>query len=515
MATSQSAWDKLLQQILGGVGTALGNGLGGLGGTIGNGMANWLGGLFGGNGVANYPGSQWDSKAVDLYTDLFGRAKGLENPNFTTTNLTPAEVNYFSNLVNANVTSPDMSVGNLQQNLIGQLENWDPSMLGDPSKVLDNDTLKAILSGNLDTLNKRSKEGFDETDRMMNSEILQEAAKQSSRMGDAITQNAQERGIAGGGQEFAQRMAAAQGAAEQGQSAGLQLANEARNRKDSALSQANALGTQMRGQDVDISRANADFTNQFLQSNVAAQNAAKQWNAATNNDRTVQNTNIGNAQNQNQWAAQNDANKFNTANKFDASKFNAQNQNDTNRWNAETSNAQNLQNTNTKNQFAVDNRTNAFDVAKANYEGKANNFDNVLKSGAALGQQYGNMAATQSNQAMAMAANANAQNQTGGAGGSGNVFGDILGSIWDIFFEDGGQTPEGQPYVVGEKGPEWGVNTPDGTMIAPMRTGDFVTDFMAMQQDPAAQQNTQQSRSMNRDKNYYFPPKYDFTKRLK
>lgn len=617
----------------------------------------------------------------------------------------------------------------MEQISLAKAKGYDPqqyaaTLLGDPKLVQDNPGLRDMLVGNMDTLQERAKTGFDQTDRMANNEVMQETAKQATRMGNAITEDAQARGVAGGGQELANRLMAAQGAAEKSSADSLGLLKEARDRKDKALTDASALGTTIRNTDVDISKANATFANQFMMANQDADNKAKadntaavnqaaQWNAgqendfakaqaqldatkaaadqnakntalkdnqdlafntakanadlaqetekfnvdsankaaewnaaqenerlkanmdATNqasqwntgqknaaaqwntgeankagmfnteqeNDRIRDNVNIGNTEKTSNWTAANEAgkwnseaafkaatdnanrqvetDKFNVGSKLEADKFNATNLQDINKFNTTNQNAQSRDNTNILNDFLTGNRDFNFNVDQANFNGRSNNLSQLIAAGDGLARAYGAAGATAAQRAAANQANQQygtggtsngsgggifssllggllgggssggstsynpnlsgaakysqgyntgssdpwggmrtpTQTSTGGGlfSGIGNVLGSIGNGIKGLFgFEDGGMTPHGQPFVVGEEGPEWGINTDQGTMIAPMNTGHFETDMLMMNRDPFAggkPVNANKVQQRLGEKNYSFAPKYNFTGR--
>lgn len=101
---------------------------------------------------------------------------------------------------------------------------------------------------------------------------------------DAAIQNAQMRGVAGGGQEFAMREQAAQEAAQRAQEAGLARAQAAAQQRAQYL---NAYANQAAGardQDYRTNAGNADVINRFNMANTQGRNQANQANVNAKNN---------------------------------------------------------------------------------------------------------------------------------------------------------------------------------------------------------------------------------------
>lgn len=141
-------------------------------------------------------------------------------------------------------------------------------------------------------------------------------ANQISNSGTAAAlQNAQARGVAGSGLEFALREQAGQDAATRAQQAGLdQAAASAQQRALYNQAFGNAT-SQMRAQDLQPQMANANILNQFAQYNTGAQNQAQQYNLQNAQDVANQNTTQANYAQQynNQMAQQNFQNQMQKA----------------------------------------------------------------------------------------------------------------------------------------------------------------------------------------------------------
>lgn len=116
------------------------------------------------------------------------------------------------------------------------------------------------------------------------------AGEQTARAGrDAVLQDAQARGVAGGGLEFAMKEIANQGGAERAQEAGLQqAADSARQRAMYQQAYGSALDS-VRGQDLRANSANADIINQFNKANTAQRNQVSMGNTDLRNNAQMTN----------------------------------------------------------------------------------------------------------------------------------------------------------------------------------------------------------------------------------
>jgi hypothetical protein len=101
---------------------------------------------------------------------------------------------------------------------------------------------------------------------------------------ESALQNAQARGVAGGGMEFAMREMANQAGAQKAQEAALQQASDAARQK-ALYNQAYLTGTsQMRDQDYRTNAANTNIVNQFNQANTSARNQTANSNVDLRNN---------------------------------------------------------------------------------------------------------------------------------------------------------------------------------------------------------------------------------------
>lgn len=106
---------------------------------------------------------------------------------------------------------------------------------------------------------------------------------------EAITQNAQERGVGGSGLEFLAKLKSQQGSADRVSDRDTQVSADAENRALQSLIDAGTLGGNMRGQEFNeqsriaeakdaLSKFNAQNTNQFNMYNTGARNDAQRMN---------------------------------------------------------------------------------------------------------------------------------------------------------------------------------------------------------------------------------------------
>jgi hypothetical protein len=116
---------------------------------------------------------------------------------------------------------------------------------------------------------------------------------QANRAG--VQENAQERGVAGGGQELLGQLLGDQGAATTANQGALQAGANNAQLALSALSQEGSLGGQLQGQAQQSAQAQAQAAQQIAQYNSQLQSAANQYN--TQNANQAQQMNLANAQN--------------------------------------------------------------------------------------------------------------------------------------------------------------------------------------------------------------------------
>ena len=158
--------------------------------------------------------------------------------------------------------------------------------------IQDNPSLKADQAANLNQLKSLSETGLSDVDQAAFEKARQLGNQVAQGQSQAAIQDAQNRGVAGSGLEFAMREAAAQNGATRAQDAGLQQAASAAQQR--ALYN-KAFGDQLaavRAQDLGANSANAGIINQFNQANTNTKNQAQAANQAN-----IQNTR---ALNQNQ-----------------------------------------------------------------------------------------------------------------------------------------------------------------------------------------------------------------------
>jgi hypothetical protein len=127
---------------------------------------------------------------------------------------------------------------------------------------------------------------------LANYEAMNRAGQMAKARDAALMQNAQSRGVAGSGLEFAMRQQAGQEAANRAQSGTMQAAmNAALERLKGNESYQRGMAD-FRGQEMDQSARNADIINRFNQYNTGQRNAIRQANVGMRN--AAQQTNIGN-----------------------------------------------------------------------------------------------------------------------------------------------------------------------------------------------------------------------------
>lgn len=118
-------------------------------------------------------------------------------------------------------------------------------------------------------------------------------AMQAARAG--IEQNAQERGVAGGGQEFLDKLMNEQNNAQTANTGAINAGANNAQLALNAISQQGQLGGQLQGQANQMSQAQADAASQIAQYNSQLQSQANQYN--TQNANQAQQMNLANAQN--------------------------------------------------------------------------------------------------------------------------------------------------------------------------------------------------------------------------
>src|SRR4051812_36244203 len=155
--------------------------------------------------------------------------------------------------------------------------------------ISDDPRLKSYQMDNLAKLAGLADTGLSDADQLGYLKAKAAGHQLAKSGNDAAIQNAQARGVAGGGLEFALREMANQDGANRAQEAGLQqAADSARQRALYQQAYGNEL-SQVRGQDFSNNAANANIINQFNQMNTQARNQAQQLN--NSNRQQLQNAN--------------------------------------------------------------------------------------------------------------------------------------------------------------------------------------------------------------------------------
>jgi hypothetical protein len=187
------------------------------------------------------------------------------------------------------------------QNLsLPELKDYSPEMLqyiGDynPEEakyqtVSEDPAMRSMQMNALNRLSGLAEDGLSAVDEA-GFENARQLGAQTLRSGtESALANAQARGVAGSGLEFAMREQAAQNAAQQSQNAALEQASaSAKQRALYNEAFGNAAGN-LRSQDFNVANNNADIINRFNQYNTGAANQAQQYNLGQRQD--VSNTNV-------------------------------------------------------------------------------------------------------------------------------------------------------------------------------------------------------------------------------
>lgn len=156
-----------------------------------------------------------------------------------------------------------------------QAMNQDPSLV---NKIQEDPSLKTAQMGALQSLSQRGQTGFTAADIAALNQARTQANSDVSGQVGAIRQNMAARGMAGGGNELAMSLNAAQAGGNRESQAGLQQAGTASQNALQAMTQAGALGGQIRGQDFSVAQQKA-----------AAQDAVNQFNAQNAMQRQARN----------------------------------------------------------------------------------------------------------------------------------------------------------------------------------------------------------------------------------
>jgi hypothetical protein len=139
--------------------------------------------------------------------------------------------------------------------------------------VAEDPMLKSKQMGNLNRLEQLANQGLSAEDEAGFAQARDIGAQQARSGTQAALANAEARGVAGGGLEFAMREMANQGGAQRSQAAGLeQAAAGARQRALQAQAYQSALG-QNRDQDYRANSANTNIVNDFNSKNTQQRNS--------------------------------------------------------------------------------------------------------------------------------------------------------------------------------------------------------------------------------------------------
>jgi len=158
--------------------------------------------------------------------------------------------------------------------------------------IAEDPMLKSKQQGSLKMLEQLANQGLSAEDEAGFAQARDMGAQQARSGTQAAIANAEARGVAGGGMEFAMREMANQGGAQRSQAAGLeQAAAAARQRALAAQAYQSALGQQRDG-DYRANSANTNIVNQFNQANTNQRNAVGQANTDARNGAFQYNQNL-------------------------------------------------------------------------------------------------------------------------------------------------------------------------------------------------------------------------------
>lgn len=188
-----------------------------------------------------------------------------------------------------------------------QLEQQISAGVSKVSQIQEDANLRKAQTGALNLLQERAKTGLNPEDRAAMNELRNQVATDMKGRLGSIQQNMASRGLAGGGSELAQELAAAE-SAQQSESAGAdRLAAQASQAALQAAVNSGQLGGQIRGQDFDVNKAKAAASDQFklfdTQNSVARQarnvgslNEGSKYNLGEDQRISDINTNQGNTE---------------------------------------------------------------------------------------------------------------------------------------------------------------------------------------------------------------------------
>lgn len=153
---------------------------------------------------------------------------------------------------------------------------------------------------NLNILEQLASQGLSAEDELGFQQARQLGAQQAKAGAQAALADAANRGVSGGGLEFAMREAANQGGAQRAQDAGLQQAAAAARQRALAAQAYQSALAQNRNQNYQTSAANTNIINQFNQANTNQRNALNQSNVDARNQAFMYNQGLKDKNYQNQ-----------------------------------------------------------------------------------------------------------------------------------------------------------------------------------------------------------------------
>lgn len=222
----------------------------------------------------------------------------------------------------------DPNAGTYSASLIGPVNpfstvNYD-AFVGDAATINQSDINKSrqLQLDNIGKWDNLVKNGLsvDEASAIRNIQNAAQTAR--SRADQSIKNDMIARGVAGSGNEFAQRLNASQAAANLASNQGDELSKLMIDRQNQALAASGGLSADLRNSDQNLASQQAELYNSFQRNrenliNSAREYAANQTNAA---NAWAAQTNAANAAAN--AAAQNEAGRFNASSLLDALKFN-------------------------------------------------------------------------------------------------------------------------------------------------------------------------------------------------
>lgn len=185
-----------------------------------------------------------------------------------------------------------------------QYQTYTPGQLNpvmaNATRVTEDPTVRSAQLAALAKMSGLADQGLSAQDNAAFGQAQNQANQTVNQSAQAALQNAQARGVAGSGLEFALREMGAQNASQNQQQANLQqAASSAQNRVLANQAYMSALSGQ-RGQDYQANANNANILNQFNMANTQQQNEANQYNVGNQNQ-----AQLYNQQNRNNIAQQN------------------------------------------------------------------------------------------------------------------------------------------------------------------------------------------------------------------